>query len=227
MSEKLNNTYEDESNKTKTTDWDSLAEVPFNDGETSSERLELEGDTLEKLHDNKKAKKILSKIVLGAVVAAGLVGGALGFSEKMEQKQDAEPSLSMSNILENAKVFVDKDGDDFMWSESISVDHVQLQVEDFRVYKNGVLADMNNETYQEWLDSETPEIRMGWWEGKGPMYQAIDSDADGTWDTVHRLTFNENGTKDQLDTIDLNEDEELDGANLTMSSIEDLFNQQD
>lgn len=212
MSEQFSNRERNDESNQSDGKWDSLSDIPFNAIEAQETgRTELEQQTIDKLNQNHNAKKTFQKIILGVTMAAVLAGGAIGILNSSEQRGEAHP-ISVTEAVDSADEFVDRDSEDLVWFEEIT-DDTGLTVEYSQHFRD------QNQSYDRTLQGDVAQIEIDWWEGRGPMYRATDQDADGKWDVVQKYNI----YTDELSTIDLNELDDLNTDSLTMSGVEQLF----
>ena len=177
--------------------------------EVSKERQELEKATVDKINKNPKAKNIFKKIALGVLLSAVVIGGAVGISHNLNSNHEtANTPISIQEVADNAQQFIDIDSDDLVWMETVS-------------NNTGGTIELNENTIGQAGSitgfEEVSSVQMDWWQGRGDMYRAIDTDGNGTWDTASRL----NPYTNESETIQL---DEKDGSGATtMQEIQSQF----
>ena len=177
--------------------------------EVAKERQELERATVDKINKNPKAKNIFKKIALGVLLSAVVIGGAVGISHNLNSNHEtANAPISIQEVADNAQHFVDIDSDDLVWMETVS-------------NNTGGTVELNKNTIGQAGSitgfEEVSSVQMDWWQGRGDMYRAIDTDGNGTWDTALRL----NPYTNESETVQLGK-EDGSGAT-TMQEIQSQF----
>ena len=178
--------------------------------EVAKERQELERATVDKINKNPKAKNIFKKIALGVLLSAVVIGGAVGISHNLNSNHEtANTPISIQEVADNAQQFIDIDSDDLVWMETVS-------------NNTGATIELNEKTIGQAGSitgfEEVSSVQMDWWQGRGDMYRAIDTDGNGTWDTALRL----NPYTNESETVQLGK-EDGSGAT-TMQEIQSQFN---
>lgn len=184
MSEQLKDHNE---NVTKTA-WDDLSEVNFAGETQDSERSQLEAKTREKIEHNPKAKKALSRLIVGAAAAFALLAGVRDTLKTHEapkqppvesEQQPTTPLIEAKSCIANLNSFFDGDGEELTWTQNIELgDETTLEVTDENIDN----LDPNS------IQGFAKKVNISWQESRGDIYTIIDEDGDGYWDLAAQFS---------------------------------------